>query len=215
MFRASVRFVCLNLGALMAMLVAVGLVHAQQPQDGNGGQQIGSPQGGNGGYQIGPPVYQRHAFDWKHGERDWRRDRFRRRTPFASPQVSSGWFQRPYPYHLDYYKMRWGGSYAPYFGNLYGTPFGTPQVVNGGYGPGGWGPEYGGYPPQGVDEAVGYQGGYPPGVMMNAPPQQGQDATTSSTVQAPESGSTAGQVSSGTEGQQQQSGNESLPVPGQ
>ncbi len=33
-----------------------------------------------------------------------------------------GWFQRPYPYHLDYYKMRYGGSYEPYFGNLYGPP---------------------------------------------------------------------------------------------
>ena len=33
-----------------------------------------------------------------------------------------GWFQRPYPYHLDYYKMRYGGSYEPYSGNLYGPP---------------------------------------------------------------------------------------------
>ncbi|MBN1851593.1 MAG: hypothetical protein JW829_02680 [Pirellulales bacterium] len=32
------------------------------------------------------------------------------------------WFQRPYPYHLDYYRWRYQGSYAPYFGNLYGPP---------------------------------------------------------------------------------------------
>jgi hypothetical protein len=64
--------------------------------------------------------------------------------------VNSGWFQRPYPYHLDYYKMRYGGSYAPYFGNLYGPP----QVVTappyygpyyGDYGYGGNGPQAGGY----------------------------------------------------------------------
>jgi hypothetical protein len=73
----------------------------------------------------GRPVYQRRAFDWKddHG-RDHKDGRFHGRHAFA-PQVSSGWFQRPYPYHLDYYKMRYGGSYAPYFGNLYGPP----QVV--------------------------------------------------------------------------------------
>ena len=76
--------------------------------------------------------------------RDERRDRrdFRRDSRFASPQVSAGWFQRPYPYHLDYYKMRYGGSYAPYFGNLYGTP----QVVN--------------YPPYYGPYYSGYGGGY-------------------------------------------------------
>jgi hypothetical protein len=38
------------------------------------------------------------------------------------PAYESGWFQRPYPYHLDYYRMRYGGSYAPYFGNISGPP---------------------------------------------------------------------------------------------
>jgi hypothetical protein len=33
-----------------------------------------------------------------------------------------GGFRRPYPYHLDYYRLRYGGSYAPYFGNIYGPP---------------------------------------------------------------------------------------------
>ena len=55
---------------------------------------------------------------------------FRRRDiPRFSSQVSAGSFQRPYPFHLDYYRAKWGGSYAPYFGNLYGPPnffFGTP-----------------------------------------------------------------------------------------
>jgi hypothetical protein len=68
---------------------------------------------------------------------------------FSAPPVSAGWFQRPYPYHLDYYKMRYGGSYAPYFGNLYGPP----QVVTA---PPYYGPYYGGY-------EAGYPNGYAPG----------------------------------------------------
>ncbi len=48
---------------------------------------------------------------------------------------SGGNFQRPYPYHLDYYRMRYGGSYAPYFGNLYGPPNVIVQpTFQGGYG---------------------------------------------------------------------------------
>jgi hypothetical protein len=73
-----------------------------------------------------------------------------------SPQISSAWFQRPYPYHLDYYKMRYGGSYAPYFGNLYG-PSGFPAY---------YGPYYGGY-------GAGYANGYPQpeynGALMEYP----------------------------------------------
>jgi hypothetical protein len=58
--------------------------------------------------------------------------------PQQQPQVSSGWFQRPYPYHLDYYKMRYGGSYEPYFGNLYGPPIiVSPFPFFGGFGYGG------------------------------------------------------------------------------
>src|SRR6266480_2865698 len=92
------------------------------------------------------PVYQRHAFDgMRHDNWQDRRD-FSRGFPMTSPQISAGWFQRPYPYHLDYYKMRYGGSYAPYFGNLYGTP----QVVN--YPPY-YGPYYGG-------NGGGYANGY-------------------------------------------------------
>src|SRR3954463_639108 len=101
--------------------------------------------GGHGQPNDAPVVYQQHASE-EH-RRDERGDRreFRRDRRFVSPQVSAGWFQRPYPYHLDYYKMRYGGSYAPYFGNLYGTP----QVVN--------------YPPYYGPYYGGYGGGYPVG----------------------------------------------------
>jgi len=131
-------------GTIGLVLIAAVLAYGQPPQGSSGGPPGGSHQGDHGGPS---PVYQRHGFDQIH-HRDARRDDWYRRQPWVMPQESSGWFQRPYPYHLDYYKMRWGGSYAPYFGNLYGTPFGTPQVVNGSWGPGagGWGPGGGGPP---------------------------------------------------------------------
>ncbi len=107
-------------------------------------QNFAGPPPNNGGQPNGgPPVYQwhptdGHPFDGNRRDARWDRRDFRRDNRFASPQISAGWFQRPYPYHLDFYRMRYGGSYAPYFGNLYGTP----QVVN--YPPY-YGPYYGGY----------------------------------------------------------------------
>jgi hypothetical protein len=89
-------------------------------------------------YRGPAPVYQRRAFEWNgHGRGKFDR-RFDRRFQFQPPHVNAAWFQRPYPYHLDYYKMRYGGSYAPYFGNLYGPP----QVVTA---PPYYGPYYGGF----------------------------------------------------------------------
>jgi hypothetical protein len=131
----SIRGVSLVLGVAFAGIgFGAGRASAQPGPDG-------------GQANDGPPVYQQHPVDGHPSDghrRDERRDRrdFRRDSRFASPQVSAGWFQRPYPYHLDYYKMRYGGSYAPYFGNLYGTP----QVVN--------------YPPYYGPYYTGYGGGY-------------------------------------------------------
>ena len=159
------------------------LSRAEPPQNGNGGQQNG-----------GPPVYQRHGSGWGgNGSNRWRGNKWQ--SQWNTPQVSGSWFQRPYPYHLDYYKMRYGGSYAPYFGNLYGTPFGTPQVVGEGWGPGagGWGPEGGGgFPAPGVEWSGGEPYAYPPGAAMGQPAQ----------------GTNGNNQSAG-----QQSNNESLPVP--
>lgn len=59
-------------------------------------------------------------------------------------QVAAGGFTRPYPYHLDYYKQRYGGSYEPYAGNLYGPPN---VVLAPAYGYGGAFPGYGGVEP--------------------------------------------------------------------
>ncbi|HEX3601738.1 MAG TPA: hypothetical protein VHU84_16410 [Lacipirellulaceae bacterium] len=179
MVRASIRFALFGFCALVAALVFAGPMQAQAPQGGNGGQPNSGPSNGT------PPVYQRQAFDWRRDNRDRRRNDFRQQQ-WMMPQVSAGSFQRPYPYHLDYYKMRYGGSYAPYFGNLYGTPYGTPQVVNGGYGPGGWGGDGGAYPPQeGYEGAAGYPGGVSPRALMNGPVQSppqntNQQATTQS-----------------------------------
>lgn len=164
MVRASIRFALFGLFALVAALVAVESTMAQAPQGGNGGPPINGPAGP-------PPVYQRQAFDWRRDNRDRRRNDFRQQQ-WLMPQVNAGSFQRPYPYHLDYYKMMYGGSYAPYYGNLYGTPYGTPQVVNGNYGPGDGGANGGAYPPQdGYGGAADYQGGVSPRTLMPAPLQ--------------------------------------------
>jgi hypothetical protein len=134
-------------GAFGATLVAIAVAQGQVH---DGGRHDSHHRDGH------RPTYQRRAFDWAR-DHDRRRDGFDRFRPRIAPQVSGGWFQRPYPYHLDYYKMRWGGSYAPYFGNLYGTPFGTPQVIyGGGQRAGNWGPEVG-YLPQGSYPPAGYE----------------------------------------------------------
>jgi hypothetical protein len=102
------------------------------------------------GDQPRPPVYQRQAFEWKPGHHNKHGNKRGHGAHWFSPPVNAGWFQRPYPYHLDYYRMRYGGSYAPYFGNLYGPP----QVVTA---PPYYGAYYGEYfqPP-----GAGFNGGY-------------------------------------------------------
>jgi hypothetical protein len=99
--------------------------------------------------------------------------------PQFSSQTSAGSFQRPYPYHLDYYRAKWGGSYAPYFGNLYGPPnffingFGgfVPFGFNGfnggfngfnnfnGFSGAGFENQFGGFGGPGFNGGPGFQGG--------------------------------------------------------
>ena len=98
--------------AIVLMVVVSSTAQAQRPNDDDDADHD-------------RPVYQRRAFEWQGRHNDRRNRGFDRSRGWAPPQVNAGWFQRPYPYHLDYYKMRYGGSYAPYFGNLYGPP----QVV--------------------------------------------------------------------------------------
>lgn len=177
MYRDRADWFVYGCGAVGAALLLGVAAFAQPPQNGNGG----SPNGAQ-------PTYQRQGhYDSRWNKGDWRRDN-RWQQQWQPQQTSSSWFQRPYPYHLDYYKMKWGGTYAPYFGNLYGTPFGTPQVVNGG-----WGPGPSGLPPQGFD-AAGNQNGFPPGMMMSP----GQDTSS---------------VNSSPQTEQQQPNGESLPTP--
>jgi hypothetical protein len=114
-----------------------------------------------------------------YGNGPWRGDWKRRPQSEYSSQVTAGTFQRPYPYHLDYYRMKYGGSYAPYFGNLYGSPnyyyYGQPYYGDyspnygyGGYGYAGYGYNGNGYPPGGY--TGGYLGGYGNGGPMAAGP---------------------------------------------
>jgi len=120
--------------------------------------------GDNHGGDHRPPVYQRRAFEWNNKHGHHRDNRFARQ--WVPPQVNAGSFQRPYPYHLDYYKMRYGGSYAPYFGNLYGPP----QVVTA--------PPY--YGPYGDNFGYGEPNGYgQPGLYDGMPIEQ-QAAPTDS-----------------------------------
>lgn len=136
---------------LLSLLVASGGVgHAQQT---SGATYQRSRSYWNGGIDAHTPTrrgsgkhYQKH----NHYQQQPQQQYHHRRRGHAAPQVSGGSFQRPYPYHLDYYKMRWGGSYAPYFGNLYGPP----DVV--------LGVPYGGVPFGGVPYGYGngiYNGG--------------------------------------------------------
>jgi hypothetical protein len=126
------------------------------------------PQNGGGPHDGRRQTYQRHGSDWKDNRHDQRRNHFKQTR--HGQQSSSAWFQRPYPYHLDYYRMKFGGSYAPYFGNLYGTPFGTPAVVYGGWGPGAgdWEAEPG-VQPQGVEGAVWVPYALPQGAVLEQP----------------------------------------------
>ena len=125
MSRLSKRF-AISSHSLLALVLAVSA-----PGIGRG--QTAGNQVGHGSTHS--PVYQRRAFDWSHSRGKWH-GRGHDHRGVRAPQVSEGWFQRPYPYHLDYYRMRYGGSYAPYFGNLYGPP----QVVTA---PPYYGPYYG------------------------------------------------------------------------
>jgi hypothetical protein len=180
LIRFSLRCVLVSLSVAVVVALLVDARVLAQPWQGGDSQPNGRP-----------PVYQQHAFDGH--RRDERRDRrdYRRDPRFASPQVSAGSFQRPYPYHLDYYKMRYGGSYAPYFGNLYGTP----QVVN--YPPY-YGPYYGGY-------GGGYANGYGQpaygGVPMEYPANPGMmtpgsevEASTAAKPQAAVGATSGGEV---------------------
>jgi hypothetical protein len=145
---------------------------------------------------MGPGHEQGHGEGNKQGFDD-RRFKDRRHFRQQTPNVQSRWFQRPYPYHLDFYKMKYGGSYAPYFGNLYGPP----QVVTAPpyYGPyyGGWGFENGGWGAE----------GYPPGAFDGAPAEQ---------MVAPEGMVIEGPiVESAPSDQSTQPNGEGLPVPAQ
>jgi hypothetical protein len=114
-----------------------------------GGQMQGGPGGGpsNGGPGAGPNNggpgngWGNNPGNWNNGGNGWngggwRGNGNRRGNGFFPQQFSGSFFTRPYPYHLDYYRMRWGGSYAPYYGNLYGPSNSFyPSQYNGDFGP--------------------------------------------------------------------------------
>jgi hypothetical protein len=165
--------------AAFALAIVVSTtVCGQPPGSQQGNQHHGGHRNDNHGGRGNWSGYQRNAFDsrFKHHDK-------RRRNDFkgwTSPQINSGWFQRPYPYHLDYYRMKYHGSYEPYFGNLYGPP----QVVTAPpyYGPyyGNWGQgTWGGAP--GGDGSDVYQRGpvqvpFAPQFMQEVPVENSNPA---------------------------------------
>jgi hypothetical protein len=153
--------------ALVLFTLAPTFVSAQ---DHHGSSQDG---GSWSGYQRKGHSAQPWDNKSKHDQKrdDWKHNRFRN----VGPEISSGTFQRPYPYHMDYYKMKYGGSYAPYFGNIYGPPtfVGLPFYGAGTFNPWlGFEGGFNGYPPGGVGYPMGWgPEGYmgPPAGSMQSP----------------------------------------------
>jgi hypothetical protein len=155
-----IRFCCRRIlvfvGALGVLLGRGVATNAQPPRGGNGGPPNGQS-----------PVYQRQSIDWSRGDRDRRRDDFRQSGQYAYPQVNSGWFQRPYPTHLDYFRLRSGEVPPRYYGDWYGMTYGS-----WGQGVGGWSQDGGGYTLPAAESGDDGQGVSPKALMMNTPPQQ-------------------------------------------
>ncbi|MEX0936339.1 MAG: hypothetical protein WDZ59_00655 [Pirellulales bacterium] len=104
-----------TLGAILLSSACCWLVLEDAARAQPAGRGFGSPH--HNAPKGGPKKAGKHDYgQFDHG----RRFDFPRNRPATS--VRSFWFQRPYPYHLDYYRREYGGSYDPYFGNLYGPP---------------------------------------------------------------------------------------------
>jgi hypothetical protein len=170
---------------VVAALAATGALAQPMPSGMNGGPMMGHP--GDDGRPW--PVYQRKGF---HGGQYFGRPGFNNwyGGPYAQ-QFSGNYFTRPYPYHLDYYRMKYGGSYAPYYGNLYGQPNSVyPPQYNGDYGPNYYGPDGGG-PNYGNGEQTMPSTSYPPSGPENTSghwawcwiPDQASATNTSEVVQ--------------------------------
>jgi hypothetical protein len=153
--RTTFRIVVCGCAAIVAMSARAELTHAQPPQ------------GNNGGPPSGPQVYQSQGFGRSHDGRDRRRDDFRQSNRFMGPQFNSGWFQRPYPTHLDYFRLRSNEAPPRYYGDWYGAPYG-----GWGQGPESWGPESSGYPPYETGNEASGQGVSPRALMMKTPLQE-------------------------------------------
>jgi hypothetical protein len=133
---ATYRFLFTLVAACTVALFAAAA--CAQPPGGQGGPGGGPNNGGPGGGPGNGEGWGNQSGNWNNGgnNRNGRDRRGRRNGFFPQQQFSANYFTRPYPYHLDYYRMRWGGSYAPYYGNLYGPSNSFyPSQYNGDYGP--------------------------------------------------------------------------------
>jgi hypothetical protein len=141
----------LSVGAFLlvgTLLVVSTTGFAQQMGGGGmGGPGSGGP-GGDG--MWGPPNNQWPPNDgnWNDGRQDRRDDRrdrrdFRRDYPYMNSSVSAAWYQRPYPTHLDFFRLRYGATVGNDNGNTcspypaYYGPYYTGSATAGYGGPGG------------------------------------------------------------------------------
>jgi hypothetical protein len=173
--RATFRLMLFGYGAIVAASAWGPLTYAQPPQ------------GSNGGPPNGPPMYQRQAFDGSRHDRDRdrgrRRDNFRQSFPFTTPQVNSGWYQRPYPTHLDYFRLRSNEAPPRYYGNWYGSYGGWSGRV------GVWDNDGSGYATQPDDGGVGNPGVSPRALLMNPPSEQNKSSDANGKASPPDGGS--------------------------
>jgi len=102
--------------AYIALLFSLAIVSVASAQQGSQPYNPRPPRDDGGRYDDRRPDHRPH-YDGRFDRR-----RFPLRDRGRDYSFQQQWFQRPYPYHLDYYRWKWGGSYAPYFGNLYGPP---------------------------------------------------------------------------------------------
>ena len=94
--------------AVAVLALSHSSAQAQVPRGPAPWQHLGGFGPGHGGGHGGGYGYQRPFYGHDY--------------PRFSTNYNYGWLQRPYPYHLDYYRMKYGGSYEPYMGNIYGPP---------------------------------------------------------------------------------------------
>ncbi len=139
---SSVLLCAVLLCVLCTMNTSMALAQygSGQNRDRSGANHAGQNGGGHHGGGHNSGGHGHHQSNYRNGFQNGNFNRYSNNWLYGVgslyyPQnYNYGYYQRPYPYHLDYYRMRYGGSYEPYAGNLYGPPlvqqYVAPTYVN-------------------------------------------------------------------------------------